>query len=62
MDGRDQLALGVGLVVAQLDISLGGIGAELAHDVGESLVPIDLRLAKTEKIEVGPVDDQDPGH
>src|SRR6185437_13684835 len=62
VDTLDQLMFGIGLEADQfMPRRLRAPGQRLV-DRGQGFGPVELRLARTQQIEVGPMQDQDLGH
>lgn len=59
VDGVDEDAFVVGLLVAEFGVVLGGEGGELLVDVGEGEVAVDVGFTGAEKVEVGAVKEED---
>src|SRR5438093_13696410 len=61
LDRLDQLGLGVGLQMVELEAGCSGGVAGRRHVVFEGLGAVDLRLAVAEQVEVGPREEQHDG-
>ena len=62
VDALHQLVLGVGLEAHQLVAGLAGTPLKRRVDRGEGLRAIVVGLPGTEEIEIGAMEDQNPGH